>query len=156
HEVSPLVNKVGRNTAECIVPARERKGTLFKFFSPTKTTSRQGDECDVGKVDRDAGHSPSPPAKRQRTIFSDEESPHSGDELQLQHAPPPPTSPDSGLIAAAMPLTPSAATIPSPRRQTGETQQQNRTPPRPTAPSLSPRAAAGRGRGGRGGRARGQ
>ncbi|KAI9334752.1 hypothetical protein BDR26DRAFT_553783 [Obelidium mucronatum] len=33
-EVDPFVNKIANNTAECIVPAREKSGSLFKFLKP--------------------------------------------------------------------------------------------------------------------------
>ncbi|KAJ3115366.1 hypothetical protein HDU96_000735 [Phlyctochytrium bullatum] len=34
HAVNPFVNRIGNDSPECVVPAAEKKGTLFKFLKP--------------------------------------------------------------------------------------------------------------------------
>ncbi|KAJ3117689.1 hypothetical protein HK100_000770 [Physocladia obscura] len=56
-DVNPFVNKVSNNTIECIVPSREKSGTLFRYF-PTKTTAENtiSNKRTIDKVNINSNH----------------------------------------------------------------------------------------------------
>ncbi|KAJ3213133.1 hypothetical protein HDU67_003350 [Dinochytrium kinnereticum] len=73
HAVNTFVNKIGNDTPECIVPASEKKGTLFKFLKPPPTTSSPA--TDLEKHKEPVKEEPLHPSLKRKDVSDEDETP---------------------------------------------------------------------------------